>query len=133
MFHRIAERFRSDHGFGLVEITISMAMLAALAVMFLPVLIQGLKQAAANATLATATQLVNEQIRLAQNASPYCSDVANLAGVASATDPRDIPLQTTTTVGACPGGVGTVDVTVAVVRTDTGQTLTSAQTLVLVE
>lgn len=133
MFHRIAERLRSESGFGLVEIVISMTMLAALAVMFLPILIQGLKQAAENATLATATQLVTEQVRRAQTASPYCSDVTALAGVVTATDPREIPLQMTTTVGTCPADVGTVDVAITVVRTDTGQTLTTAETLVLVD
>lgn len=54
-----------DSGFGLIEIVVSMFMLALLAISFLPLLITALKASATNATLATGTQLVNQQLELA--------------------------------------------------------------------
>ena len=129
---RITERLRSDSGFGLIEITISMFLLAILAMLFLPLLVQGLKQSAANTTLATGTQLVNERLRLAQAAGPICSSVSALGGTTTFTDPRGVVIRVTTTVGACPTGTGTVSVAVAAIRTDTSASLASASTLVLV-
>lgn len=133
MFRRILERFRSDSGFGLIEITVSMFMLAILAVLFLPLLVQGLKQSAANTTMATGTQLVNEQLRLAQAASPVCSDVSALGGTNDFTDPRGIVIRVTTTVGTCPTGSGTVTIAVSAIRTDTSASLATASSLVLVK
>jgi len=133
MFSRIIERLRSDSGFGLIETTISMFMLAILAVLFLPLLIQGLKQSAANTTLATGTQLVNERLRLAQAASPACSSVSALAGTKNFTDPRGVTIRVTTTVGTCPSGNGTVSISVTAIRTDTSAALATASSLVLVK
>ena len=130
---RILERLRSDSGFGLVEIVISMFMLAALAIAFVPVLIQGLKQSAANTTLATATQLVNERMQLAQSAGSTCSVVAGLGITEDFTDPRGVVIRVTTTVGTCPAGAGTVSVTASAVRLDTAAQIASAATLVFVQ
>jgi prepilin-type N-terminal cleavage/methylation domain len=130
---RLVERLRSDSGFGLIEIVVSMFLLAILAMLFLPLLIQGLKQSAANTTLATGTQLVNERLRTAQGASPLCSAVSALTGSSDHVDPRGVVIRLTTTVGTCPVGRGTVSVSVSAVRTDTSQTLTTASTLVLVQ
>lgn len=55
-----------DEGFGLVEIVVSMFILAIIAIAFLPLLIQGIKVAADNRTLATATQLIHDQIEQAR-------------------------------------------------------------------
>jgi len=129
---RILERLRTDAGFSLIEIVVSMFLLAALAIMFAPLLIQGLKQSAANATMATATQLVNERLRTAQTAGPSCSAVSALDGSSDFTDPRGIVIRVTTTVGECPAGRGTVAISVAAVRTDTSAQLADAASLVLV-
>lgn len=129
---RIIDRLRSDTGFGLIEIVISMFLLAFLAMLFLPLLIQGLTQSAANTTLATGTQLVNEQLRAAQAASPVCSDVSALTGTSDFADPRGVVIRLVTTVGACPTGDGTVSITVTATRTDTSATLATASSLVLV-
>lgn len=133
MTKRLLERLRSDSGFGLIETTISMFMLAILAMLFLPLLIQGLKQTAANTTLATGTQLVNERLRLAQAAGPVCSSVSALGGTRTFTDPRGVIIRVTTTVGTCPTGNGTVSVSVAAIRTDTSASLATAASLVLVK
>lgn len=125
-------RLRDDEaGFGLVEIVVSMVILALLAVAFLPLLIQGLKASSANATLATATQLVNQKMESASAVST-CSGATALGGVSSLTDPRGVTIQLTTTVASCPTGTGTVKVATTAVRTDTGATLVTGSTLVFV-
>lgn len=134
MFQRIAERLRSaDHGFGLVEIVVAMFMMALIAVAFLPLLIQGLQTSHRNTTLATATQLVNERMQLAQSSGPVCTNVATLAVSEELTDPRGVIIRVTTIVGECPPGVGTVDVTATAVRIDTGDELVTAETKVFVQ
>jgi len=124
---------RSDEGFGLIEIVVSMFMLALLAMAFLPILVQGLKQSSSNATLATATQLVNQQLQQAQAKGPTCTNVESVAGTQQLTDPQGVQIQVTTTVGSCPTGTGTVTVASAAVRQDSGDTVASASTLVYVK
>lgn len=51
-----------EAGFGLVEIVVSMFLLALLAVAFLPLLIDAMRATVRNATAATATQIVSEQL-----------------------------------------------------------------------
>src|SRR5690606_14819869 len=58
---------RSDAGFGLVEIVVSMLILGLIAISFLPLLIQGVKVAAQNRVLATATQIVNDELEQARS------------------------------------------------------------------
>ena len=121
-----------DKGFGLVEIVVSMLILALLSMALLPVLVQGLQQSVTNSTLATATQLANDRIRAAQAQAPVCANVGTTAGVKTLTDDHGVPLKATTTVGSCPTGTGTVSVSVSVIRSDSGKVLTTASTLVLV-
>ena len=121
-----------DEGFGIVEVLVSMLILAILSMALLPVLIMGLQQSAKNSTLAAATQLVNDRIRAAQALGPVCTSVATAAGIQTLTDPRGVQLTATTVVGTCPTGVGTVSVSTTVIRVDTGATLSEASTLVLV-
>jgi type II secretory pathway pseudopilin PulG len=122
----------SDAGLGLVEIVVSMLMLAILAIAFLPLLVEGLKLSARNTTLATATQLVSERMQLAQAAGPECTDVAALGGVLTFTDPRGVELEVTTTTGLCEPTTRLLSVSAAVVRLDTVETITSSSTLVYV-
>lgn len=128
--HRSARQH--DEGVGLIEIIVSMLLLAILAIAFLPLLIQGLKQSVANSTLATATQLVSEKMQLLQSQGPVCADVAGVAGVTSLTDSRGVVLQVTTTTGVCTGASTTLSATASVVRMDTGATIATASTLVYV-
>lgn len=126
-------RALADEGFGLIEIVVSMFMLALLAIAFAPLLIQSLQVSAENSTVATATQLVNDRMRIAQANGPTCSAVASLVGTTSVTDSRNVTITVTTTVGACPTGAGTVRVSAVAVRTDTDATVAQAATLVFVE
>ncbi|WP_411701126.1 hypothetical protein [Conyzicola sp.] len=119
---------------GLVEIVVALFLLALLAVAFLPVLVQGLKQSAINATNATATQLVNRQIEAAR-AIATCSGIQTYQAqlIPEEQDTRGVRLQATRTVGACPAASaypGTVSVVIKVTRLDTGAVLSTASTLV---
>src|SRR5690606_19206762 len=68
---------RTDDGMGLIEVMVAMFLLAILALALLPLLVNGLQLAVTNTTLAAATQLANDRIRIAHAASPDCSDVVN--------------------------------------------------------
>lgn len=61
-----------DGGFGVVEIIVSMMLLALLLVALAPVLIQSLRTSARTATIAFATQVVNERVQMARAASGDC-------------------------------------------------------------
>ena len=133
--------FSPEDGFGLVEVVVAMFMLALLALAFLPLLIQGIKQSAQSATIATATQFVHDQLDSArvQAQAGACSAITALAstdfrpGGTALTDSRGVPLQLSRTPGACPTPYpSTVSFTVKVVRTDTGQTVSQATTLIFV-
>ncbi|UYN83280.1 MAG: prepilin-type N-terminal cleavage/methylation domain-containing protein [Microcella sp.] len=131
--HRFAASHDREAGFGLIEIVVSMFLLALLAVAFAPVLISAIRASAANTTTATATQLVNERMQIAQSLSPICANVAGLVGSATLVDSRDVTIEVTTIVGECPGVVGTVRVESVAVRLDTEEELARASTLVFVE
>ncbi|WP_165063391.1 type II secretion system protein [Marisediminicola senii] len=123
----------NDEGFGLVEVLVSMVILSLLAIAFVPILVQGISQSAQNAAIATSTQIVNGQLTLAGSQTPSCTAVRALASTATTTDSRGVPLKRTTTTGSCPSVYpGTVSVKVIVVRTDTGRTVASADTLIFV-
>ncbi|MBG6213160.1 type II secretory pathway pseudopilin PulG [Cryobacterium sp. CAN_C3] len=123
----------------MIEIVISMFLLALLAIAFLPLLVQGVKQSSVNSSLAAATQLVNNEMELARSRTT-CSSLT--ATTFSVLDPRGITLQVARTVGgSCPAATVppaapaypiTVPVTVTVTRSDTGAVLSSASTLVFV-
>ena len=123
---------RGDEGFGLIEIVISMMLLAILATALIPVLVQGLQQAVSNATLASATQLANEKIEQARSWKT-CTDVA--ASNTSVTEAHGVVLTIDTTVGSCAPSAEnpvSVPVTVVVTRGDTGVIVTTTRTLVFI-
>jgi len=128
-----------ESGFGMIEIVISMFLLALLAIAFLPLLVQGVQQSSSNATLATATQLVNDEMELARSRTT-CTSLTTTSY--TVTDPRGVTLQVARTVGgSCPATTvapaalvypRTIPVTVTVSRSDTGAAVSSAKTLIFV-
>ncbi len=134
-FHaRLRVTSGNDRGFGIIEIVISMFLLALLAAALLPLLVQGLQQSAANATLATATQLANDQIELAR-AESTCAGLSS--SNQTVTDARGVSLLVARTVGPCtvPADAenpSKVAVSVTVKRGDTGTVLATANTLVFI-
>lgn len=96
-----ADAVSTESGFGLVEIMVSMFMLALLSISFLPLLITALKASVTNATLATGTQLINQQLDLASKTAtttPNCSAMkafssATLGAIGTLTDRNGNVLQ----------------------------------------
>ncbi len=131
-----------DKGFGLIEIVVSMFMLALLSIAMLPLLITSVQQSARNAAAATASQLVQQTLE-ADQGKTTCSGIGSV--INSTTTLQDTPVtsrgvtfQRKTDIGRCPidsnHPQGTVRVTVTVSRSDpAGQTvLSAASTLVYV-
>lgn len=123
---------RTEEGFGLIEIIVSIMLLLILAVSVMPILVQGLRQAASNSTLATATQLANDEIERLRTWKT-CSEMAPAS--VNTTDARGVDLTIDTTVGACsvsPQNPTKVPVTVTVTRVDTGVVITSTTTYLFI-
>ena len=118
-----------DRGFGLIEIVVAMFLLAIVSLSVLPLLVQDLKLSAANATLANATQLANQQIEMVRSQS-LCSAIVPASFMVTT---QGVTLKVSRTISAsCPalGYPITVPVSVSVMRTDTNATIASASTLV---
>ena len=83
-----------ERGFGMVEVLVSMVIFGIVVVSFLPLLIQTLIVSRENTTVATATQLVSEQIQLARGTAGTCVAMTAFAGatVAPVTDGRNVRL-----------------------------------------
>lgn len=120
----------TDEGFTLIEIVTAMMLLAVLAIAFLPVLIQGLKYSAQNATMATATQILDAQFDAVQSVTS-CSTLAT--NTISTTDSRGNALSVTRSRGACPTIFpSTVSYAVSITRVSDGAVLASGTTLIYV-
>lgn len=119
---------REENGFGLIEILISIMLLGILAVSLLPILVQGLRLSASNATLGTATLLANDELEHVRTWEK-CSELAS--GTVTTTDSRGVELTIDTVVGSCTVSAenpASVPVTVTVTRNDTGVIVTSTTT-----
>lgn len=93
-----------ESGFTIIEIVVSMFLLALLAMFFLPLLVQGMKTSVQNANLATASQLVSQQLDIARALPDNCDAVSSFddAPVAVVSDSRGNYFQPYRQVGACP-------------------------------
>lgn len=109
-----------------------MFVLTILALALLPLLVQAVRVSTDNTTRATAVQIVNQQMELAQAAGPSCSEVTSLPSVIDRTDSRGVPIRVVTSFGSCPATVGTVGVSAVATRLDSGAELARADTLVFV-
>ena len=131
--HRRRQPRESDgtRGFGLIEIVVAMFLLAIVTLAVLPLLVQGLKLSASNATVAAASQLANQQVELLRSKS-LCGDIAPATTTATA---QGVVLQISRTVGTtCPvsGYPITVPVSVSVTRMDTSAVVATVNTLIFV-
>jgi len=124
-----------DAGMSLVEVVVAMLLLAVVVIAMLPLLINGVRGQAANATRTSAIQLVAERMELAAASGPDCASVLALAAVRSATDADGRAITVTTSVsGTCPasGSSGTLTVVARVVADATGAQLAGSVTQVYV-
>ena len=109
----------SERGFGVVEVVVSMLLLGLIAVAFLPLLIKSLQVSVANATTATASQLVSGHMEQARAAGDTCSAITAYAGstLPQVVDSRGVRYQTTRTIepDPCPATVAAYPTTIRVI------------------
>lgn len=131
---KLSSLHEEEQGIGLIEIVVSMFLIALLAIAFLPLLITSLKSTTTNTSVATANQLVSQQLELVRTVAANCASVTSFTTTdpAPVTDERDVEFTIDRQlVGVCPPAYpGTVKVRIAV--TVDGAELSHATTLVLV-
>jgi type II secretory pathway pseudopilin PulG len=136
MKSRFTRARRGDTGFGLIEIVVSMLLLAAVAAAFLPVLATTLVQSANNVTTTAATQLVNEQLELARGSVETCAQFSTFKSTVplAVVDARGVQLVIARSGDSCPATYpATVSFTATVTRGDTGDVVATATTLIYFE
>lgn len=130
-----------EDGFGVVEVVISMFLLSILSVSFIPLLVNSIKSTGKNTTIATATQIVNQEIEGARavrsptSTTPSCLDITSFLNVtlASVTDPRGVTLLPKWDIPNCPSTYpGVVRARVSVTRSGSGIIMAQAVTLIYV-
>ena len=125
-----------ETGFGLIEIVVSMFLLGLLAIAFLPLLVTSMKATVGNSTIATATQLVDQQMEQARAAGDTCADLTAFGSstLAVIDDSRGVRYQPSRTVAACPSAPTqyprTVSVSVSVSKVGYMEPPVSATTLI---
>jgi type II secretory pathway pseudopilin PulG len=131
----------SERGFGMVEVVISFFLLAMLALAFMPLLINTIKDTARTTTIATATQLAGQQIEAARavhsstGSTPTCANVRDFLAVTPVTvlDPRGVELQPQWAPANCPSSYpGVVRAAVSVMQPGHASPIASAVTLIFV-
>lgn len=132
-----------ERGFGMIEVIISFFLLAIVALAFIPVLVNTIKDTARTTTIASATQLAGQQIEAARAVrsstgnTPSCSDVRAFLALPLATtlDPRGVLLQPEwdQSAAACPDMYpGVVKASIAVNQPGNPHPIATAVTLVYV-
>lgn len=131
-----------EGGFGIIEVVVSLFLLSILSLSFIPLLINSIKSTGMNTTMATATQIVNQEIEGARavrsptSTSPSCYDITQFLQVtlAPVTDPRNVTLVPKWDNATCPSSYpGVVRVRVAVTRSGYSSPVAQAITLIFVQ
>jgi Tfp pilus assembly protein PilV len=124
-----------DDGFGMIEVVISMFLLSLLSVSFIPLLVNSIRNTGKNATIATATQIVNQEIEGARavrsptSTTPSCLDVTNFLNVTLAS----VTLLPKWDPATCPTGYpGVVRARISVTRSGSSNIMAQAVTLIYV-
>jgi type II secretory pathway pseudopilin PulG len=135
------EMAHAETGFGVIEVVISMFLLGLMAIGFVPLLINSVRDTATNTTIATATQIVNQQIEGARAVrsptatTPSCNDVTQFLSItlAPVVDPRGITLVPQWSSATCPTTYpGVVRAQVSVKKLNESTPIASAVTMIFV-
>jgi type II secretory pathway pseudopilin PulG len=132
---RVRNASGDEIGLGLIEIVVSLFLLALLAVSFFPILAQGMKTSVLNANIATAGQLVSQQLDIVRTMAGDCNTVRAFddVTVAEVADSRGNHFQPYRQVGDCPAAYpGVVRVSAWVTKVGETHRLAQAVTLVYV-
>ena len=143
---RLANIAGDERGIGIMEIVVSMFLIALLVLSFIPVLINSNRLSARNTTMATATQIVNAQIETVrgfaaqQATTPGCGAVTAKAQESAGSpvpnavpNPRGGSLSAAWVLITCPSGYpGTMRLSVTVTQSGETTPTASADTLIWV-
>jgi Tfp pilus assembly protein PilV len=139
---RLADIAGDERGIGIIEIVISMFLIALLVLSFIPVLINSNRLSGRNTTMATATQIVNKQIQSARavtsstSTTPSCANMNNFMvspAPSAVVDPRGVTLLAVWAPITCPSSYpGTVLMKVSITQSGYTSPTASAATLVRV-
>ncbi|WP_426516261.1 type IV pilus modification PilV family protein [Diaminobutyricibacter sp. McL0618] len=122
-----------DGGFTLIEVVVAMFLLGIVALGLIPGLVGSLKVSTENTNIATASQLVNQQIDAARVGTPTCATLTAYQNqvLPPVVDRRGVSFQPKRAVGACTAGTpGVITVSVSVTLTGSPKVLASAITKV---
>jgi type II secretory pathway pseudopilin PulG len=123
----------------MIEIVVSMLLIALIAVAFIPVLIQSMRISVVNTSIATATQLVTQNMEEARSRGTNCADLKAFTdqALSPVVDKRGVSFQTKRDPIICTGTSSdypkTVPFRVKVTETGSSAELASATTLLLVK
>lgn len=138
--HRFGMR-KPEDGFGTIEVVVSLFLLSLLSVSFIPLLVNSIRSTGKNTTIATAAQIVNQEIEGARavrsptSTTPSCLDITSFLNVtlASVTDPRGVTLSPKWDSPICPASYpGVVRARVSVTRSGSATIVAQAVTLIYV-
>lgn len=135
---RAIRRPNDEDGFGMIEIVVSMFLLALIALAFVPVLVQSTRLSVVNASIATAAQLVSQNMEQARAQGTSCSKLTEFAKepLSPVVDKRLVSFQPVRKLEGCPisqaASPATVTFTVTVTETGSSVVLARAVTLILV-
>lgn len=124
-----------EGGFTLIEIVVALFLLAIVATGLIPTLVGSLKVSSQNTTIATASQLVAQQIDIARTGPATCSALMNykIAVLPPVVDARGISFQPIRNSVTCTSGApGIAKVKVSVTLTGKSTVLASAITYVYI-
>lgn len=131
----------SKRWFGVIQIVVSMFLLGVLLIFYIALTISPVKVNGMNTTIATATQIVNEQIEVARavrspaSTEPSCQDITTFLQVTPAPmkDPRGVTLVPQWDPTSCPSTYpGVMRVRASVTRIGYSTPVASAATLIFV-
>ena len=129
------ERVGDDAGFTLLEVVVAMFLLAIVVTGLSPALLGSLKLSAQNTNIATAGQLVGQQIDVARSGIATCAALTNYknAVLPPVVDARGVSFQPVRNSVTCTAGAaGIAKVSVSVTLTGNPHVLASAITYVYI-
>ena len=122
-------------GFTLIEVVVAMFLLGIVATGLIPALVGSLKVSAENTTIATASQLVSQQIDIARSGTATCSALTSYknAVLPPVVDARGVSYQPVRNSVTCVvGPPGIANVRVSVTLTGNSKVVASAITYVYI-
>lgn len=128
-----------DVGFGLVEVLVSMFLLAILSIAFLPLLIDALRATVRSSTITTASQVLAQQLDRVPTLERTCAalDAFEAEPDVMVVDDRGTEYRGTREVSACPTGTdpfpALLTVTLRVAVVDQPDLLIETETFTIVE